>query len=59
MVKEWRTLSVDKEIYKLVKAKQNELIYKNDGHNVELSYVTEAAILRGIDKVHLNDHFDD
>lgn len=38
---------------------ENELIDKNDGHNVELSYVTEAAIIRGIDKVCLNDHLDD
>ncbi len=55
MVKEWKSLSVGKDIYLMVKAKQNEMIEKNKGDNVELSYVTELAIMEGLDKVTLNE----
>jgi len=47
----WRTISVHQEVYNIVKDKQNEIIKKKGGKNVELSYVTESAILLGIDKV--------
>ncbi len=52
-MKEWKSLSVSKEVYLMVKAKQNKLIEENNGDNVELSYVAESAILLGIDKVTL------
>jgi len=51
MKRKWVTLSVDEEIYKIVKDKQNELLQRKDGDKVELSYVTEEAILNGIDSV--------
>lgn len=51
MKRKWTTLSVDEEIYKIVKDKQNELLQRKYGDNVELSYVTKEAILNGIDSV--------
>lgn len=51
MKRKWITLSVNEEIYKIVKNKQNELLQRKDGDKVELSYVTEEAILNGIDSV--------
>jgi len=47
----WKTLSVHKEFYDRLKDKQNELIKKKNGNHVDLSYVTESALLLGIDKV--------
>ena len=48
----WKTLSVHEEFYDRVKDKQLELIGK---HKVDvlLSYVTETALLIGIDNVEL------
>ncbi len=51
MKKEWKSISIDKEVYILLKNKQQELIDKKDGNYVELGYVAGAAILLGIDKV--------
>jgi hypothetical protein len=49
--KEWKSISIDKEIYKKVKNIQDELIKINDGDYVEISKVAEIAILEGLDKV--------
>ncbi len=49
----YKTISIEKEIYKLVKEKQSELMVKNDGNYVELSYIAGSAVLLGIDKVDL------
>jgi len=51
MKKEYKTLSVSKKVYQLVKDKQEELTKKNNGDYVEISFVAESAILEGIDKV--------
>jgi hypothetical protein len=53
MIKEskYRTLSVNKETYNLVKEKQLELIKKNNGNYVELSYIADSAILIGLSEV--------
>jgi len=51
MKKEWKSISIDKEIYKKVKNIQDELIKINDGDYVEISKVAEIAILEGLDKV--------
>ncbi len=51
MKRKWVTLSVSEEIYKIVKDKQNELLQRKYGDKLELSYVTEEAILNGIDSV--------
>lgn len=47
----WRTISIHQEVYDILKDKQNELMKKKNGKNVDLSYVTESALLIGIDKV--------
>lgn len=51
MKKEWKSISIDKEIYKKIKSKQDELIKINDGDYVEIGKVAEIAILEGLDKV--------
>lgn len=50
---EWKTVSVHKDVYNLMKDKQKELIKENKGKHVQLSYVAENAILEGISKVTL------
>jgi len=47
---EWKTVSVHKDIYLILKAKQKELS-KNKGRHIQLGYVAEKAIKEGIDKV--------
>jgi len=47
----WRTISIHQEVYYILKDKQNELMKKNNGKNIDLSYVTESSILLGINKV--------
>jgi len=51
MKKEWKSISVSKEVYMLVKSKQEELVKKYNGDYVEMSYVAEKAIKEGIYKV--------
>jgi len=46
----WRTISIHQEVYDIVKDKQNELMKKKH-KNVDLSYVTESALILGIDNV--------
>ena len=47
---EWKTVSVHKDVYLVLKNKQKELS-KNKGRHVQLSYIAEKAIVEGIDKV--------
>ncbi len=47
----WKTLSVHEEYYDRIKDKQEELRKKRNGKSVQLSYVTELALLIGIDNV--------
>lgn len=51
MKKEYKTLSVSKDVYKLVKDKQDELIKKNDEDYVEIGYVADSLIKEGVNKV--------
>lgn len=53
--KQWKTLSVDEEIYNIVEEKRKKLVIENGGDNVQISYVTEMAILEGISNVTLNE----
>lgn len=53
MKKEWKTISIDKGVYNLLKDKQSELIKENNDNYVELGYVAEVAIVSGISYVTL------
>lgn len=51
MVKKYKSISINEDVYLIVKDKQEELRKRNNGNYVEVSYVAETAILEGIDKV--------
>ncbi len=53
MRKDWKSINIVKDVYKIVRDKQAELIVKNNGNHIELSYVAEQAILSGINNVDL------
>ena len=55
MIKKWKTLSVDEEIYNDVSKKQSELILLNGGKYIQIGLVAEAAIIAGMGKVVLKD----
>ena len=47
----YKSVSIPIEVYNIIIEKQFELIKKNGGKYIEINYVTESAILLGIDKV--------
>ncbi len=49
--KEWKTVSIDKEVYNRLKIIQQEVMNSKGGDYVELGYVAESAILLSIDKL--------
>ncbi len=51
----WRTISIHQEFYDRIKEIQDELRKRRKGENVQLSYVTELALIVGLDNVILEE----
>lgn len=55
MKKQWKSISIDREVYEMLKNKQHELMNKRNGEYVELGYITERVILAGFDTVNFDE----